>query len=180
MSNIVKLSINQIPVLNLRVDIRSYYQNHKTNNMKKVILLVVLMVGFTAMAQKGERGQKGDYKNMSAEQMATLQTKKMTLYLDLTQAQQTKIQALNLEKAKKRKAQMEARKVQRESGETKTLTSDERFAMKQERLDAAIAHKADLKKILNEEQYAKWETQRNKRGENHKGKRKHPKEKNQG
>ncbi len=49
--------------------------------MKKVILLVALMVGFTAMAQKGERGHKGDFKNMSAEQMATLQTKKMTLGL---------------------------------------------------------------------------------------------------
>lgn len=147
--------------------------------MKKVILLIVLMAGFTAMAQKGERGQKGAYKNMSAEQMATLQTKKMTLDLDLTQAQQTKIQALHLENAKKRKAKMEARMAQKESGESKALTSDERFALKQERLDAAIAHKAELKTILNEEQFAKWEMQRNKRGENHKGKGKRHKEKKQ-
>ncbi|MBD0852537.1 hypothetical protein [Maribacter arenosus] len=148
--------------------------------MKKVILLVVLMAGFTAMAQKGERGQRGEYKNMSAEQMATLQTKKMTLDLDLTQAQQTKVQALNLENAKKRKAQMEARKAQKESGEAKALTSDERFAMKQERLDAAIAHKAELKKILNEEQFAKWEMHHKKRGEHRKDKGNRSKGKKQG
>ncbi|MGB5497437.1 MAG: hypothetical protein WBM77_00750, partial [Maribacter sp.] len=85
--------------------------------MKKVIVLVALMAGFTAMAQKGERGHKGDYKNMSVEQMATLQTKKMTLDLDLTEVQQSKIQALNLENAKKRKAKMEERKALKEADE---------------------------------------------------------------
>lgn len=137
--------------------------------MKKVIVLVVLLVGFTTMAQDRTGGKRNSIKDMTPEQMATLQTKRMTLDLDLTQAQQTKIQALNLENAKKRKAKMEARKTQRESGEAKKLSNDERFAMKQERLDAAIAHKAELKKILNDEQFAKWEMHRKKRGGNDKG-----------
>ena len=135
----------------------------------------MLMTGFSIMAQKGERGHRGDFKNMSAEQMATLQTKKMTLDLDLTEAQQSKIQALNLENAKKRKAKMEARKDQESNGEKRTLTSEERYAMKNERLDAAIAHKAELKKILTDEQFEKWETHRKKRGRHHKGKGKHSK-----
>ncbi len=138
--------------------------------MKKVILLVALLAGFTAMAQKGERGNKGDFKNMSAEQMATLQTKKMTLDLDLSEAQQSKIQALNLEKATKRKAIMDERKAQKETAERPKLTSDEQYAKKTERLDASIAHKAELKKILSDEQFEKWEIHHKKRGEHRKGK----------
>ncbi len=143
--------------------------------MKKVILLVVLMVGFTAMAQKGERGRKGDFKNMSAEQMATLQTKKMTLDLDLTEVQQNKVKALNLENAKKRKVKMEERKAQKDTSERPKLTSDEQYAMKAERLDAAIVHKAELKKILSNEQFEKWEMHHKKRGEHRKGKGQHSK-----
>lgn len=138
--------------------------------MKKVIVLVALMAGFTAMAQNGERGHKGDFKNMSAEQMATLQTKKMTLDLDLTESQQSKIQALNLENAKKRKAKMEERKALKEADERPARTSEEQYAMRAERLDAAIALKSELKKILSTEQFEKWEMHHKKRGGHHKGK----------
>jgi len=138
--------------------------------MKKVILLVALMVGFTAMAQKGERGHKGDFKNMSAEQMAALQTKKMTLDLDLTEAQQKKIQALNLENAKKHKAKMEERKALKEADVRPVRTSDEHYAIRAERLDAAIAHKSELKKILSNEQFEQWEMYHKKRGDHRKGK----------
>ena len=143
--------------------------------MKKVILLAVLMLGFTAMAQKGERGNRGDYKNMSAEQMATLQTKQMTLDLNLTATQQSKIQALNLDIATKRKAKMEERKALKEAAERPARTSDEKYAMKAERLNAAIAHKAELKKILSTEQFEQWEMHHKKRGEHRKGKREHSK-----
>ncbi len=138
--------------------------------MKKVILLVALLAGFTAMAQKGERGNKGDFKNMSAEQMATLQTKKMTLDLDLTVAQQSKIKAFNLENAKTRKSKMEERQAQKDTSERPKLTSDEQYAKRTERLDAAIAHKSELKKILSTEQFEKWERHHKKRGEHRKGK----------
>ncbi len=143
--------------------------------MKKVILLVVLMAGFTAMAQKGERGHRADFKNMSAEQMATLHTKKMTLDLDLTEVQQNKIKALHLENAKKRKVKMEERKAQKDTSERPKLTSNEQYALKVERLDAAIVRKAELKKILSNEQFEKWEMHHKKRGEHRKGKGQHSK-----
>ena len=143
--------------------------------MKKVILLVVLVAGFTAMAQKGERGNRGDFNNMSAEQMATLQTKRMTLDLNLTEAQQSKIQALNVENAKKRKAKMEERKALKDAAERPARTSDEQYAMRAERLDAAIAHKSELKKILSTEQFEQWEMHHKKRGEHQKGKGAHSK-----
>ncbi|MBD1263087.1 DUF4890 domain-containing protein [Maribacter polysiphoniae] len=140
--------------------------------MKKVIVLIALIVGTTAMAQQRKDGKRNSMKDMTAEQMATLQTKKMTLDLDLTDAQQTKILALNLENAKKRKAKMEERQAMRNSGDRPKLTSEEKYAMQAERLDAAIAHKAALKKILNDDQYAKWEMTRKKGGDRKdKGKR---------
>ncbi|NND79159.1 MAG: hypothetical protein HKN53_04615 [Maribacter sp.] len=143
--------------------------------MKKVLVLVMLMAGFTAMAQKGERGHRGDFKDLSAEQMATLHTKKMTLDLDLTEAQQSKIKAFHLEKFKNRKAKMEKRQAQKDTSERPKLTSDEKYALRLERLDAAIAHKAELKKILSTEQFEKWEKHHKKRGEHHKGKGHHSK-----
>ncbi len=115
------------------------------------------MVGMTALAQKGERHQRSAMHDMTPEEMATLQTKKMTLALDLTDAQQKQMQALNLENAKKRKAAMEERKARKEKGDAKKPSSQERYAMKTERLDNMIAHKAEMKEILSQEQYEKWE-----------------------
>ncbi|MDE3742743.1 Spy/CpxP family protein refolding chaperone [Maribacter polysaccharolyticus] len=132
--------------------------------MKKVIVLVALIVGTTAMAQQRKGNRGNSMKDLTVEQIATLQTKKMTLELDLTEAQQTKIQALNLENATKRKAKMEERKALRDSGERPKLSADEKYALQLERMDAAIAQKASMKKILNDEQYAKWEMKRQKRG----------------
>ncbi|MDX1760168.1 MAG: hypothetical protein R3306_11080, partial [Arenibacter algicola] len=80
--------------------------------MKKIVVLIVLMAGITAMAQKPERerGHRGDMKDMSPEQIATLQTKQMTLALDLSDAQQKEIQSINLENAVKRSEKMDEMK----------------------------------------------------------------------
>jgi len=136
--------------------------------MKKLVVLVVLMAGITAIAQKPERerGHRGDMKDMSPEQIATLQTKQMTLALDLTDAQQKKIQSLNLENAVKRSEKMNEMKARKESGEAKKLTSEERYSMKTAMLDHQIAQKEKMKEILNKEQYIKWEKM-NKNREGH-------------
>ena len=147
--------------------------------MKKVIIAVLLLAGFTTMAQKGERGTRDGrdgMQDLSSEQMATLQTKKMTLVLDLTQKQQEQIKSLQLEKAKRRKAKMEGDEAQKEAGEAKKPTSEERFTMMNGRLDRQIAQKAEMKKILSDEQYKKWDQhqqRKNKHGKSkhHNGKR---------
>ena len=140
--------------------------------MRKLIVLAVLMAGITAMAQKPERerGQRGDMRDMTPEQMATLQTKQMTLALDLTEAQQKQIQSLNLDNAKKRAEKMNEMKAKRESGEAKKLSSEERYAMKTAMLDRQIAQKEKMKKILNNEQYEKWEKIKMNREGHRKGK----------
>jgi Tfp pilus assembly protein PilV len=119
--------------------------------MKKVITILVLSIGLTAMAQ----GKKGhDY---TPEQIATIASKKMTLALDLNKDQEAKIYQMNLENSKERKAKMEERKKNKEEGKRKELTSDERFERESKMLDQKIAKMRNLKSILSKEQYEKWE-----------------------
>ena len=126
--------------------------------MNKIVVTMLLLVTTMTLAQeKRERHHRGNMHNMTPEQIATLQTKKMTLALDLSEAQQDQIHALNLEHAQERKSKMEERKAAKEEGGRKELTSEERFAKKNERLDAKLAHKQKMKKILSEAQMEKWE-----------------------
>ncbi|UWX54379.1 hypothetical protein NYZ99_15765 [Maribacter litopenaei] len=144
--------------------------------MKKVIMTAILLIGISAMAQDHNRKEgRGNrhMKDLTPEQMATLQTKRMTLALDLTEDQQSKIQALFTKNAAERKAKMEAHKARKESGET--LTDDEKFALRNERLDQQIAQKEEMKSILDDTQYSKWEKMRQKRGKHRKGKDRKPK-----
>jgi hypothetical protein len=108
-------------------------------------------------------------KDLTPEQMATLRTKRMTLDLDLTQAQQQQIQALNLEQAKMHKSQMAERAVKKEGGAAEKPTSEAAYAMKTAELDRQIAHKTAMKKVLSQEQYEKWEKMGHKKGMHHRG-----------
>ncbi|GAA4813669.1 hypothetical protein [Litoribaculum gwangyangense] len=128
--------------------------------MKKLVLIAIALIGLQAVAQeqKKERPERANkMMNLSVEEIATLQTKRMTLHLDLNASQQAEIQKLNLENATQRKAMMEARKAKMESGEMKKPTNEERLQMENAKLDHQIAMKAKMKEILNDEQYAKWE-----------------------
>jgi len=91
-------------------------------------------------------------KNLSAEEIANLKTKKMTLHLDLDESQQKEIYDINLANATKRKAHMESRKAKKESGKAQKPTKEERLKMANAKLDYQIAMKAKMKEILNEEQ----------------------------
>ena len=59
--------------------------------MKKLVLAVLLMAGLSSMAQEREmKENRGGLHDLSPEQIATLQTKKMALSLDLNESQQVK------------------------------------------------------------------------------------------
>ena len=120
----------------------------------------MFITAFTVMGQQEKKGQNyGDTerKQWTPEQMATLQTKRMTLALDLSKDQQIEIEKFNLENAKRRAAKMEEYKAKKESGEVKQLSSEERFTMANARLDQQIASQKQLKKILSDEQFEKWQ-----------------------
>ena len=140
--------------------------------MRKLVLAVILMIGMGTMAQKPHYGKRdrGHMDNMDPEQTATLQTKRMTLALDLTDAQQKQVQSINLENAAKRTEKMKEIKAKKESGELKGPTQQERYNMQLAMLDHQIAQKNRMKKILDKEQYAKWEKMKTNREGSHRGK----------
>lgn len=144
--------------------------------MKKILLiaLAIFTINTTAQAQK-QKSQKGErleksqkmnrYKDFTPEEIAQLQTKKMTLELDLTDAQQKEVYKLLLTEAKDKKQMMDDRKAKREAykssgenrGKRKMLSKEERFNLENERLDKQIAHKKEMQRILKKEQFEKWE-----------------------
>ncbi|MDO6761364.1 hypothetical protein Q4566_14220 [Tamlana sp. 2_MG-2023] len=145
--------------------------------MKKILIIAIVLIGLQGIAQEqGKEGKRQHQKHhqkmdLTADQMATLKTKKMTLALDLTASQQSEIQALNLEKATKRKAMMAERKANKDNEKSKKLTSDERYNKEIARLDMQIAEKAKMQKILNKEQFEKFEKMQKhmkKQGRHHK------------
>lgn len=120
--------------------------------MKKIVGIIALVFLITTSYAQQGYGRKGaNVQNFTPEQKAELMTKRMTLMLDLTKSQANEIYTLALEKAKKQKA------LRNNKDENKTLTKEELFSRKSERLDNQIAFKKEMKRILNAEQYEKWE-----------------------
>ena len=134
--------------------------------MKKLMILVaILTVGF-ANAQRGER-------NLTPEQMASMQSKKMTLVLDLDTKQQARVEQLLLVLAKERVAD----KMNRE--DRSQLNDLEKITRMENRLDKRIAMKREMKSILNTDQYKRWEKMiakraKRKAGKNKRGERRNP------
>ncbi len=130
--------------------------------MKRILIVAIALISIQSFAQqeRKERPGKADkmarMDNFTAEEIATLKTKKMVLALDLNQAQQDKIYKLNLENAKSHKAKMTELKAKKESGDVEKPSKEERYKMANERLDRQIAHKAEMKNILTDEQYDTW------------------------
>lgn len=125
--------------------------------MKKIIgfVLVALFISMSANAQAQKQQRMRKMSKLTVEQQAEMQTKHLVLTLDLTKDQEKKVFALKKEQAEKRKVQMEARQQNKEN--RADLTDDEKYQMRVDRLDRQIAHKAEMKKILNDDQYEKWE-----------------------
>ena len=130
--------------------------------MKKIVgmLVLVILVSTTSFAQKQHQKRTANKANFTAEQQAELMTKRLTLALDLTKAQASEVYDLALEKAQEQK------EFRADRAKNRDLSDDERFKRKSKRLDKQIAHKKEMKRILNDEQYEKWEKMRYKKRKN--------------
>lgn len=133
--------------------------------MKKLGLLVIMLISISAFSQQKGQYHKGDKTDMSAEEMATLQTKKLTLQLNLNEAQQQEVKKLYIQNAEERKAMMAERK--KMSAEDLEKLKETRFERMNARLDNQLAHQEKMKKILNEEQFKKWQDSRSKMQKSH-------------
>ncbi|MGB2231957.1 MAG: hypothetical protein ACPH12_03450 [Flavobacteriaceae bacterium] len=136
--------------------------------MKKLLVLSLLfIVSFNSFSQN--RKQLGNkLKSFSAEQIATLQTKKMTLSLDLNLKQQNEIFNVFLEEIKFKKTKR-GEINERKNNSKEGLSSEEIFNMMNEKLDHQIALNNKMKTILNKDQFLVWQEIKNKQN---KGKRK--------
>lgn len=131
--------------------------------MKRLIVIALALVSIQGFAQE-ERKERPNREeraqgmsDLTPEEAANLRTKKMTLHLDLNEAQQKEIYDLNLENATKRKEMMDTFKAKRESGNMEKPSKEQRLTMKNAKLDHQIAMKTKMKTILNKEQFEKWE-----------------------
>ena len=129
--------------------------------MKKLLVMSVIVL-ITAVSFSQEQPKRGRQQDMSPEQQAELQTKKMTLTLDLTEKQQEQILAFNKKNALEREQQREKHRASRTKADKRS--SEEAFQMKKERLDKQIAHQKELKKILNEKQFENWKKTNKRQG----------------
>lgn len=139
--------------------------------MKKLIMAIFVLAGISVMAQdNNSKDQRNAMTDLSPDQIATLQTKRMTLALDLNDSQQSKMKSLLTENAKTRKTKMEEFKARK--NENRQLTSNEKFALQNARLDYKISQKKEMKSLLTAAQFAKWEKMKHKkRGMHHNGKK---------
>ena len=134
--------------------------------MKKVLIWALVLSTLSVTAQQRGRFQHGSdrqgkmamMEDLSPEQAATLKTKRMTLDLNLTESQQDKMYAIHLKNAKNRQERMAEVDKQREEGTWTKPSKEERFNLINEKLDKKIAHKKELKQILDKEQFERWET----------------------
>lgn len=138
--------------------------------MKKLIMIAIAFLTLNATAQ--DRKKKNEFfKDLTAEEVATLKTKKMTLHLDLTESQQTQVKALILEETKHQKKQRVKFEERKEKENTQKPSKEERLTMMNEQLDRKIEMKKNMKNILNAEQYEKWESTLAKKGKRKQKKR---------
>lgn len=141
--------------------------------MKKLILPLLMLVFAIGQAQTDKKVElasnkqarqqmRAQYQNQTPAERANLQTKRMTLHLDLTDGQQKSVNALLLKQNEQRSKSFAEAKKNKEAG--KQLTDAERYQLQVSRLDSQIAFQKEMKSILNEKQYEQWKTQREKSG----------------
>jgi hypothetical protein len=144
--------------------------------MKKVFVLALIVFGLTTFAQESNpKTGKSEREPFSAEQRNQLQLKKLVLDLDLNTAQQNEMALIITEQQAKYDAMKKERQANKAS--VKKPTADERFASANKFLDDKIEVKARVKKILNAEQFAKWELIQDKKARKHHENRNHDKHK---
>ena len=125
--------------------------------MKNLVLIALVLFTYTVSAQRGDHPRKekkemvNKMKDWTPEQKAELATKKLTLDLNLTEAQQEKIYPLQLEMVKDR-VHMRAHKEKKSD-----LSSKELFEAQNERLEKQIDTQNKFKAILTADQFELWE-----------------------
>ena len=148
-----------LPIVLLSLTTSTFAQENDTEKKElKAIFIktdemeMPVMQGDHILFEKGMNWHAKDEEKLTAEQKATLMTKRMTLHLSLDEGQERKVSKAN----NKHHEQMES------------LKDLEGFEKQAAHLDAQIEHQRELQKILSEEQFAQFkEMHQNRRGQMH-------------
>lgn len=122
--------------------------------MKRLIIAVLLVVGFSSFAQEAQpekKSNKGQRERMSPEQRNQALLDRMMTELELDAKQQEQIKPIIAEQT----AKLQAMRDQRMANNAKELTSEERKALMQKRQEEKAATDSKLKAILTPEQFKK-------------------------
>ena len=135
--------------------------------MKKLIVVAILAMSISGIAQEKKNHRNVERPELTAEQQNVLQVKKLTLELDLNAKQQKEIAEIVGKQQSKRIALRTEMKTKKAAN--KKLTPDDKFVLKSQILDEKIALKSEMKKVLSPDQLVKWELmQKNKMKTQHK------------
>ena len=122
--------------------------------MKKIISIFLILFSAFLIAQPPQQSppekRMERMNKLTAEQQATLWSKKMTLELDLNDTQEQQVYALVLSKAN-------THKKRRANSPKERPNSEEMYQMQVDLLEEKIAMKKAMKSILTPEQYGLWE-----------------------
>lgn len=113
----------------------------------------------TVQAQHRKPATDKPGKNKTPEERAQVMTERMSTHLSLSADQKAKVQALNLEKARK----MSAIKEKRANDRKKTVEEAKAYQQDWDK---------ELKTILTTDQYAEWQKQKSEMKAAHRGKKK--------
>ncbi|WP_445381325.1 hypothetical protein [Robiginitalea sp. IMCC43444] len=125
--------------------------------MKNVMIALVLLCSFSMAAQGGppeKNGTERPQTNLSAEQQASLKSKRMTLSLDLSTEQQQRVEKILTDHIHSRRAVQARGEAMRAAGVMPD--QQQRFEHINARLEEQIALQNEIKGILSDEQYGIW------------------------
>ncbi|MBQ0768547.1 MAG: hypothetical protein KBT58_04600 [Bizionia sp.] len=115
--------------------------------MKKLVLIAIALVTFQMNAQN-ENAEK--FNNSSVEEIAEMQTARLTKALNLDEGQQKRISIIALENAKVKKEMMASKE------NRKRMSKEERKTMQKRHEETTTAMDNHMKAVLSAEQYTKW------------------------
>jgi periplasmic protein CpxP/Spy len=130
--------------------------------MKKLFLVALLVVGLTTFAQ-GRIGHVQEGEKVTPEKRAEKQVERMTKELSLNETQVKQLNELfakGLAEREGKRAEMQKRRA-----EGAKPTPEERETMKAKMGEKQEAMRAEMKKILTQDQYTKWEENKEERKE---------------
>lgn len=121
--------------------------------MKKLITVMFFLLSITVFAQERGAGRS----EMSDDERAARGARNLAMQLDLNEKQEEELKAWFAERIEYQKAQMA------QKDKSRKKMKKERQEMRRDRMEMNEEQKADLREILTEEQYTKWESLQEKR-----------------